>query len=106
MTASPRRRPFLRTMRHRHVDVVGAGQVAGGADERVVVEDIEDARDRLNDVVLTQLGVGVAAAAGLAATLAAPAVTEAAAAAAAPARRRRRRRRVVAAVLAAFWPRF
>ena len=36
----------------RDVHVVGAGQVAGGADERVVVEDVEDAGDRHEDVVL------------------------------------------------------
>ena len=32
--------------RQRDVDVVGAGQVAAGADERVVVEDVEDAGGR------------------------------------------------------------
>ena len=65
---------------HRHVDVVGAGQVAGGPDERVVVEHVEDARDGLNDVVLAQFGIAVAAAALAAAPFAAtPAVTEPAA---------------------------
>ncbi len=34
------------------------GEVAGGADERVIVEDVKDAGDRLDDVVLTQFGVG------------------------------------------------
>jgi hypothetical protein len=37
---------------------VRTGQVAGGAHERVIVEDVKDAGDRLNDVVLTQFGVG------------------------------------------------
>src|SRR6185369_1148658 len=69
---------------HGDVDVVGAGQVAGGPDERIVVEHVEDARDGLNDVVLAQLGVAVATAA-LTATLAAPAVTEPAATTAAAA---------------------
>jgi hypothetical protein len=36
----------------RHVDVVGTGQVAGGPDEGVVVEDVEDARDGHEHVVL------------------------------------------------------
>ena len=36
--ASPRRRPNLRDHRQRDVDVLGAGQVAAGADEGVVVE--------------------------------------------------------------------
>ena len=46
MTASPLRRPYLLDLAERDVDVVRAGQVAGGADERVVVEDVEDAGDR------------------------------------------------------------
>ena len=41
---------------HRDVDVVRTGQVAGGAHEGVVVEDVEDAGYRLDDVVLTQFG--------------------------------------------------
>src|SRR5690348_2390191 len=45
----------------RHVDVVGPGQVAGGADERVVVEHVEDARDRDEHVVLGDHRLGVAA---------------------------------------------
>ena len=58
------------------------GQVAGGADERVVVEDVEDAGYRLDDVVFTQFGVTTAAAiAGPIA--AAPAFPEPASAAAA-----------------------
>ena len=50
--------------RQRHVDVVGAGQVAGGAHERVVVEHVEDAGDRHEDVVLEDRGVGLVAATG------------------------------------------
>ncbi len=46
----------------RDVDVVGPGQVAGRADERVVVEHVEDARDRDEDVVLGDHGLGVTAA--------------------------------------------
>src|SRR6185436_9168975 len=42
-------------LRHRHVDVVGAGQVAGGADERVVVEHVQDAGHRDEHVVLVDL---------------------------------------------------
>ena len=53
--ASPLRRPYLRTWparrRRRR-----AGQVAGGADERVVVEHVEDAGDRDQDVVLVDQG--------------------------------------------------
>ena len=37
------------------------GQVTGGAHERVIVEDVKDAGYRLNDVVLTQFGVGAVA---------------------------------------------
>ena len=72
---------------HRHVDVVGAGQVAGGPHERVVVEHVEDARDGLDDVVFAQLGVAVATAAAFAAgaIAATPAVTEASATPALPA---------------------
>lgn len=40
-----------------HVHVAGAGEVAGRADESVVVEHIEDAGDRDQDVVLADLGV-------------------------------------------------
>ena len=46
---------------HRHVDVVRTGEVTGGAHERVIVEDVKDAGDRLNDVVLAQFGVGAIA---------------------------------------------
>ena len=74
--------------RQRDVDVVGAGQVAAGADERVVVEHVEDAGGRHQDVVLEDRGVGlVALATGLRAgragrvAVAAAAATAAAAAA-------------------------
>ena len=40
------------------------GQVAGGADERVVVEHVEDAGDRDEDVVLADLGLELVARAG------------------------------------------
>ena len=43
--------------RQRDVDVLGAGQVAAGADEGVVVEYVEDARGRREDVVLEDRGV-------------------------------------------------
>src|SRR5690606_31970396 len=39
----------------RHVDVVAARQVARRPDERVVVEDVEDAGDGQEDVVLAQV---------------------------------------------------
>src|SRR3712207_8924572 len=39
-------------LRQRDVDVVRAGQVTGGADEGVVVQHVEDAGDRQQDVVL------------------------------------------------------
>ncbi len=45
----------LADLGERDVDVVLARQVAGGADERVVVEDVQDARDRDQDVVLADL---------------------------------------------------
>src|SRR5699024_952662 len=44
---------------HRDVHVVRAGQVAGGADEGVVVEDVEDARDGDEHVVLVDLRLDV-----------------------------------------------
>ena len=56
---------------HRHVDVVGAGQISGGAHECVVVEDVENAGDRLDDIVLAQFGLA-AALAGVALAAAAP----------------------------------
>ncbi len=61
---------------HRHVDVVGTGEITRGTDERVVVEHVEDARDGLDDVVLAQLGLAVAALTTGAVT-AAPAIAEA-----------------------------
>ena len=75
------------------VDVVRAGQVAAGADERVVVEDVEDAGGRHQDVVLEDRGVGLVAlaAAGAAAVAVAVAVAAAAAPVAAAAARPRRR---------------
>ena len=45
----------------RDVDVVVAGQVAAGAHERVAVEDVEDARDREQDVVRTDLDLALEA---------------------------------------------
>ena len=42
---------------HGHVDVVRAGQVAGGAHEGVIVEDVKNAGYRLDDVVVAQFGV-------------------------------------------------
>src|SRR5690606_1009706 len=44
------------------VHVVRTGQVAGGPDEGVVVEDVQDARDGDQDVVLGDLRLGVVAA--------------------------------------------
>ncbi len=43
------------TWSERDVDVVRPGQVAAGAHERVLVEDVEDARDGQQDVVLGDL---------------------------------------------------
>lgn len=45
----------LTDLGERDIDVVRAGQVAGGPDERIVVEDVQDARDRDQDVVLGHL---------------------------------------------------
>ena len=50
----------------RDVDVIGAGQVARGAHEGVVVEDIEDARDRDEHIVIGDLDVLLAETAGAA----------------------------------------
>ena len=79
----------LADLRQRDVDVVRAGQVARRPDERVVVEDVEDAGDRDEDVVLADLGLrprrrrrdAVAAAAAAAVAVAVAAATAAAAAA-------------------------
>jgi hypothetical protein len=73
----------------RHVDVVGTGQVAAGAHEGVVVENVEDAGAGRQDIVLGNLGLllelrAVGAAAGGAPLVAvAPTVAVAAAAVAA-----------------------
>ncbi len=80
----PLAQAVLLHLAQRHVDVVRAGQVAGRADERVAVEDVEDAADRQQDVVLGDLRL-VEALATLAATSAALAVAVATAAAAAAA---------------------
>src|SRR6478735_690453 len=48
----------LADLGERDVHVVRARQVAGGPDERVVVEDVEDARDGDQDVVVGHLDVG------------------------------------------------
>ena len=61
VTASPRRSPYCLTCDIDDVDVVGAGQVAGGPHERVVVEHVEDAGHRHQDVVLADLRLGAAA---------------------------------------------
>ena len=53
---------MLAHLRERNVHVVGSRQVTGGADERVVVEHVEDAGDRDEDVVLGDHGLGLAAA--------------------------------------------
>ena len=47
--------------RQREVDVLGTGQVARGAHERAVVEHVEDAGGRHQDVVLEDRGVGLVA---------------------------------------------
>src|SRR5215831_1910139 len=64
----PLAQAVLAHLRERDVHVVGSRQVAGGADERVVVEHVEDPGDRDQHVVLGDHGLGIAAA------LAAPAV--------------------------------
>src|SRR5699024_3112939 len=70
---------------HRDVDVAGAGQVAGGADEPVVVQDVQHAGDGDEHVLLAVAGLllVVLVVAPVAATLAVPATLSAAAAAAA-----------------------
>ena len=72
----------LADLGERDVHVVRAGQVAGGPDERVVVEDVQDARDGDQDVVLGDLRlVGrevVAATTATAVAVAAPAAAAAA----------------------------
>src|SRR5690606_37557334 len=73
--------PVLADLRQRHVHVARARQVAGGAHERVVVEDVEDARDRDEDVVLADHRLLVAVAAAAPVALAEPASAPAPAAA-------------------------
>ncbi len=58
----PLAQAVLADLRQRNVHVVGPRQVAGGADERVVVEHVEDASDRDEDVVLGDHGLGLGAA--------------------------------------------
>ena len=65
--------PVPADLGQRDVHVVGAGQVAGGADEPVVVQHVQDAGDRDEDVVLADHGLGLAAAAALAAPVVAAA---------------------------------
>ena len=64
-------------LRERDVDVVGAGQVARGAHERVVVEDVEDAGNRHENVVIGNLRLGLESLArwAVAVALAEPAAT-------------------------------
>src|SRR5690606_20448009 len=62
------------------VDVAGPGQVARGADERVVVQDVEDARDRQQDVVLADHRLRLLAAPSAAPVPAVPAAAPAASA--------------------------
>ena len=65
----------------RQVHVVGAGEVAAGPDERVVVEHVEDAGRGHQDVVLEDRGVGLVAPTGAGAVpVAAPAAPVATAA--------------------------
>src|SRR5262249_61719360 len=53
--------PVLAHLGQRHIHVVRPGQVAGSPDERVVVQDVQDAGDRDEDVVLGDDRLGVAA---------------------------------------------
>ena len=76
--------PVLAHLGERDVDVVRAGQVPGGADEGVRIEDVEDAGDRHQHVVVANLGLGravrgeaVAAGAAVAVAVAAAAATAA-----------------------------
>src|SRR5699024_602189 len=61
----------LADLGERDVDVVGSGQVAGGAHERVVVEDVEDARDGDEDILVSDHGLRLAVAVTPAAAIAA-----------------------------------
>src|SRR5690606_20951761 len=51
----PPAQTVLADLRHGDVHVVGPGEVAAGPDERVVVEDVEDAGDRHQHIVLRDL---------------------------------------------------
>src|SRR5690606_11589463 len=72
--------PVLAHLRHRDVDVVRSGQVAGGADERVVVEDVEDAGDGHELLVVLPAALEVVGAAVVARAAAVGAVAALAAA--------------------------
>ncbi len=74
---SPLRRPYRRTWDSETYTSFAAGQVAGGPDEAVVVEHVQDAGDRDQHVVFAdhRLGLGPAPAA-LAAPVAGVAVAE------------------------------
>src|SRR5699024_9908030 len=48
--------------RHRYVHVILAGQIPGGADKGVVVQDVHDSRGRDQDIVLADHRLGVRAA--------------------------------------------
>src|SRR5690606_3236974 len=63
--------PVLADLRHRHVHVVRPGQVAAGADERVVVQHVQDPGHRDEHIVLTELRLAL----GGGGPLAAPAPT-------------------------------
>src|SRR6185312_3384802 len=56
---------------HRHVHVVGAGEVSGRADERVVVQHVHDAGHRDEHLVLADLRLAATTAATAAAAAAA-----------------------------------
>src|SRR5439155_8867987 len=58
----PAAQPVPLDLRHRHVDIVRAGQVPGRADERVVVQHVEDSGDGDEHVVLGHLRFGATAA--------------------------------------------
>src|SRR5690606_20017877 len=60
--------PVLADLRHRDVHVLGAGQVAVGADEGVVVQHVDDPGPRHQHVVLVDLRLAVAAPLAAAAT--------------------------------------
>ena len=76
VTASPRRKPFLRTMFIDTYTSFGPGQVAGGTNEGVVVEDIQDAGNGLDDVVFAKFCLAATAALAAGTVAAAPAIAE------------------------------